>query len=188
MSQNWTKWAKYALFYCKKESGKGNMFLALLWTMQNIAEILRFSRFHFWIFKINLFDKKWVNLTTSYFEVSFPNRGSTCIFRLIFSFQQYGAVLGIAYFSAFVVSLIMGSFGDRVGAKNLYTFGGLIQGLSGLLFGCLQFVQDKNAFVGSSYILRLIRHNSLTRFTVVPEWIEGYAFSLSGAWMELQMP
>ena len=50
----------------------------------------------------------------------------------------------------------MGCYGDRVNAKFLFTFGGLIQGSSGILFGFLQFVQDKNAFVASAYILRLV--------------------------------
>ena len=70
---------------------------------------------------------------------------------------QYGGVIGTAHFSAFATSLIVGVYGSRVTPKFLLNFSGIAQGMSGILLGLLQFVQNKILFLSCSYILRLVQ-------------------------------
>ena len=64
--------------------------------------------------------------------------------------------MGTAHFSAFVTSLIVGVYGGRVTPKFLLNLSGIVQGMSGVLLGLLQFVQNKILFLTCSYILRLV--------------------------------
>ena len=67
---------------------------------------------------------------------------------------QYGFVFGVVNLAAFFSALVLGRFGDRLGAKLLYNTGGLLQRLGGIAFGLLEFVEDADAFIGLSYFLR----------------------------------
>jgi len=70
--------------------------------------------------------------------------------------QQYGFVFGIFNLAAFLGGPIFGKFGGRIGPRMLYTVGAFLQGISGLLFGFLAFVEDTSTFIILSYFLRAI--------------------------------
>ena len=63
-------------------------------------------------------------------------------------------MFGIFNLGAFMGGPIFGRFGSKVGPRVLYTVGGFAQGICGILFGLLAYVDNVNAFVGLSYFLR----------------------------------
>lgn len=68
--------------------------------------------------------------------------------------SQYGFVFGIASLGAFIFAPLFGRFGGKIGPKYLYNLGALIQGIVGLSFGFLVYLQSTAAFLGLSYFLR----------------------------------
>ena len=72
---------------------------------------------------------------------------------------QYGSVFGFAFLAAFISAPVFGAYGDKIGAKLLYNGAGFLQGLSGVLFGLLSFVEDKSTFLACSYLLRYFDRN-----------------------------
>ena len=72
---------------------------------------------------------------------------------MFFSFQ-YGFVFGIANLAAFIFAPIFGRFGTKIGPKILYNSGAYLQGICGLCFGFLAYIESANLFIGLSYLLR----------------------------------
>ena len=56
--------------------------------------------------------------------------------------SQYGFVFGCSSLAAFAFGPIFGAYGVRIGPKLLYNLGGLTQGIVGVLFGSLDYVQN----------------------------------------------
>ena len=56
--------------------------------------------------------------------------------------SQYGFVFGCSSLAAFAFGPIFGTYGVRIGPKLLYNLGGLTQGIVGVLFGSLDYVQN----------------------------------------------
>ena len=75
-----------------------------------------------------------------------------CLYNML----QYGFVFGIVSLAAFLFAPIFGRYGTAIGPKLLYNTGGFVQGLSGIAFGLLDYVQDTVAFIGLSYFLRYL--------------------------------
>ncbi len=63
-------------------------------------------------------------------------------------------MFGIVNLAAFIFCPIFGRLGKRIGPKIVYNVGGFTQGLSGILFGLLVYVDDTDAFIWLSYLLR----------------------------------
>ena len=80
---------------------------------------------------------------------------------------QYGSVFGFAFLAAFISAPVFGAYGDRIGAKLLYNGAGFLQGLSGVLFGLLSFVEDKSTFLACSYLLRYFDRNYLIKIILL---------------------
>ena len=74
--------------------------------------------------------------------------------------SQYGFVFGIANMAAFLFAPIFGRYGTKIGLKLLYNTGSFVQSIAGILFGCLDYVQDPGLFLGLSYTLRQIWFNN----------------------------
>lgn len=70
--------------------------------------------------------------------------------------SQYGFVFGIANLAAFIFAPIFGRYGAQIGPKILYNAGAFTQGIVGISFGFLEYVQDTGAFIGLSYLLRFL--------------------------------
>ena len=56
--------------------------------------------------------------------------------------SQYGFVFGCSSLAAFAFGPVFGTYGVRIGPKLLYNLGGLTQGIVGVLFGSLDYVQN----------------------------------------------
>ena len=69
---------------------------------------------------------------------------------------QYGFVFGIFNLMAFLTAPLFGRYGLRFGAGNLYRFGAFVQAICGISFGFLQHVDNIQAFLGLSYLLRAL--------------------------------
>ena len=67
---------------------------------------------------------------------------------------QYGFVFGIANLAAFLFAPIFGRYGSKIGPKILYNCGAFLQGICGLCFGFLTYIEGANLFIGLSYLLR----------------------------------
>ena len=76
-----------------------------------------------------------------------------CEITIVF---QYGFVFGIAPLAAFIASPLCGIYGEKIGIKVLYNFGAFTQGISTGSMGFLEFVDNKDAFLGLSYALRFV--------------------------------
>jgi MFS family permease len=68
--------------------------------------------------------------------------------------SQYGFVFGIANLAAFLFAPIFGRYGAKIGPKLLYNAGAFTQGIVGLSFGFLVYIDDVGVFLGLSYLLR----------------------------------
>ena len=75
-------------------------------------------------------------------------------FPFFFQPSQYGFVFGIANLAALIFAPIFGAFGTQIGPKWLYNLGAFIQGICGISFGFLVYVQGVAPFLGLSYLLR----------------------------------
>ena len=69
---------------------------------------------------------------------------------------EYGFVFGIIHLAIFVSGPLFGKYMHKLGLKNVYIFGVISTGVCALLFGFLDFVQDKVAFLAYSYTLRVL--------------------------------
>ena len=69
---------------------------------------------------------------------------------------------------------MFGAYGDKIGAKLLYNGAGFLQGLSGVLFGLLSFVEDKSTFLACSYLLRYFDRNYWENFSALNFLIESF--------------
>ena len=63
-------------------------------------------------------------------------------------------MFGIIHLAAFLLAPIFAKFGSRIGPKLLYNAGGFLQGISGIAFGFLEYVDDLPTFLGLSYFFR----------------------------------
>ena len=68
--------------------------------------------------------------------------------------SQYGFVFGIANLAAFIFAPLFGRFGGKIGPKLLYNFGAFTQGIVGITFGFLVYIDAVGPFLGLSYLLR----------------------------------
>ena len=68
--------------------------------------------------------------------------------------SQYGFVFGIGNLAAFLFAPIFGHFGAKIGLRCLYNFGAFIQGVVGISFGFLIYIENAAPFLGLSYFLR----------------------------------
>ena len=69
---------------------------------------------------------------------------------------QYGFVFGITHLAAFLSGPFFGRYGNIIGPKILYNTGAFVQAICAILFGFLDYLDKKSAFLGLSYVLRLI--------------------------------
>ena len=69
---------------------------------------------------------------------------------------QYGFVFGIIHLAAFISAPIFGRLGPKLGPKLVYNVGGIAQGVVGILFGFLEYVDNVAIFLGLSYLLRFL--------------------------------
>ena len=70
--------------------------------------------------------------------------------------SQYGFVFGLLNLTAFVFSPLFGRYGGKVGSKVLFNVGAFTQGIVGIVFGFLDYVQTATPFLGLSYMLRSV--------------------------------
>jgi hypothetical protein len=49
---------------------------------------------------------------------------------------------------------IFGRYGAQIGPKILYNCGAYLQGICGVAFGFLTYIENANLFIGLSYLLR----------------------------------
>ena len=70
--------------------------------------------------------------------------------------SQYGFVFGIANLAAFIFAPIFGRFGSKLGPKLVYNLGAFTQGIVGISFGFLGYIQNAAPFLGLSYFLRYL--------------------------------
>ena len=68
---------------------------------------------------------------------------------------EYGMVFGVIHLAIFISGPIFGRYMNVLGLKNVYIFGVISTGVCALLFGFLDFVDDKVPFLAYSYILRI---------------------------------
>ena len=68
--------------------------------------------------------------------------------------SQYGFVFGICNIAAFFFAPIFGRFGEKIGPVVLFRIGAFTNGLFGLAFGALAFVEDTTLYITLSYVLR----------------------------------
>lgn len=68
--------------------------------------------------------------------------------------SQYGFVFGIANLAAFVTAPLVSKYGAKIGPKLLCNFGAFLQASCTFAFGFLTFIENKNVFLGLSYLLR----------------------------------
>ncbi len=69
---------------------------------------------------------------------------------------EYGFVFGVIHLAIFVSGPLFGKFMPVLGLKNVYIFGVISTGVCALLFGFLDFVRGKTAFLAYSYALRVL--------------------------------
>ena len=77
--------------------------------------------------------------------------------------SQYGFVFGIANLAAFLFAPFFGRYGSKIGPKILYNFGAFTQGFVGITFGFLVYIENAGAFLGLSYLLRLVLYEKRSR-------------------------
>ena len=70
--------------------------------------------------------------------------------------EEYGSVFGAFYLGAFLTCPIAGAIGRKIGPKTLCIIGALIQAVCTILFGFLDQIEDKDAFIGGSLTLRFL--------------------------------
>lgn len=68
--------------------------------------------------------------------------------------SQYGLVFGIAHLAAMISAPIFGRFGSQIGPEVLSYTGAFLQGICGIGFGCLEYIENTNLFLSLSYALR----------------------------------
>ena len=78
--------------------------------------------------------------------------------------SQYGFVFGIANLAAFLFAPFFGRYGSKIGPKILYNFGAFTQGFVGITFGFLVYIENAGAFLGLSYLLRLVSRKKFRKF------------------------
>ncbi|TRY80723.1 hypothetical protein TCAL_12990 [Tigriopus californicus] len=89
-----------------------------------------------------------LSLQPAFYPIEAESKGATP--------SQYGLVFGIVSLAAFIFSPIYAHFGAKIGPKLLYNVGGFVQGISGVAFGSLEYINDTWTFIGLSYFLRFI--------------------------------
>ena len=70
--------------------------------------------------------------------------------------SQYGFVFGIASLASLISTPIMGMYAAKIGVKRVFNSGAFIQGLCGISFGFLIYLDSLSAFLGLSYFLRFL--------------------------------
>eukprot|EP00095_Tigriopus_kingsejongensis_P002202 maker-scaffold1312_size48844-snap-gene-0.9 protein:Tk02202 transcript:maker-scaffold1312_size48844-snap-gene-0.9-mRNA-1 annotation:"mfs-type transporter slc18b1-like" len=70
--------------------------------------------------------------------------------------SEYGFVFGIIHLAIFFSGPFFGKYMHFFGLKNVYIFGVISTGVCALLFGFLDFVEDKVLFLTYSYTLRIL--------------------------------
>ncbi len=56
--------------------------------------------------------------------------------------------------AAFLFAPVFGRWGAKIGPKLLYNSGAYLQGICGVAFGFLTYIDGANLFIGLSYLLR----------------------------------
>lgn len=69
---------------------------------------------------------------------------------------EYGLVFGIFELVVFLISPIYGQYINRVGAKRLFNAGIFTTGISAILFGFLDRVDDRTMFIGLAFAIRIV--------------------------------
>ena len=72
------------------------------------------------------------------------------------SATEYGLVFGIFELTVFIASPILGKNLSRFGAKKVFNIGILTTGTCCILFGLLDKIEDGRAFIGLSFIVRVV--------------------------------
>ena len=69
---------------------------------------------------------------------------------------EYGLVFGIFELTVFIASPLLGKYLSRLGAKRVFNAGILTTGTCSILFGLLDGIQDRTAFIGLSLLIRIV--------------------------------
>ena len=70
--------------------------------------------------------------------------------------SEYGLVFGIANLSLFIFSPVFGKFASRIGLKTCFNVGAIMQGVSGLSFAFVPYLDNVAIFLSLSYVLRFL--------------------------------
>ena len=70
--------------------------------------------------------------------------------------SEYGFVFGIANLSLFIFAPVFGKYASRVGLKRCFISGAVIQGLCGIFFAFVPYLENVALFLSMSYLLRFV--------------------------------
>ena len=70
--------------------------------------------------------------------------------------SEYGFVFGIANLSLFIFAPVFGKYASKIGIKTCFNIGAIMQGVSGLLFAFVPYLDNVAIFLFLSYLLRFL--------------------------------
>ena len=94
--------------------------------------------------------------------------------------SEYGFVFGVANLSLFIFSPIFGKYASKIGLETCFNIGAIMQGVSGLLFAFVPYLDNVALFLFLSYLFRFLEglgtamawSSSLGILTdIFPEWV-----------------
>ena len=94
--------------------------------------------------------------------------------------SEYGFVFGIANLSLFIFSPIFGKYASKIGLERCFNIGAIMQGVSGLLFAFVPYLDNVAIFLFLSYLFRFLEglgtamawSSSLGILSnIFPEWV-----------------
>lgn len=100
----------------------------------------------------------WITLDTNVFfiETKIEIDCKYCWLTVVNSLRQYGLVFGIPNLAAFITAPLFGIYGQAIDPSAMCLIGAFMQGICGILFAFLGRLDNLAAFLGLSYLLRLV--------------------------------
>lgn len=89
-----------------------------------------------------------VSLQAPFYPAEAERKGATA--------TQYGLVFGIFELTVFIVSPIYGKYINKIGPKLMFNLGIFTTATTCIMFGFLDRVDDTNAFIGLSFLIRIV--------------------------------
>ncbi|XKL60510.1 hypothetical protein PGB90_007567 [Kerria lacca] len=113
--------------------------------------LLKFTRHQLTIFILasctNFFSSLCASLQAPFYPAEAEKKGATA--------TEYGLVFGIFEFVCFVASPFFGKMVERIKPKILLTAGALVNSVSVICFGFIDFIDDRVTFVILSFVFRI---------------------------------